>query len=233
MAQAVPNTSPASLLLTPNAPYSQYLRALESESKEAKSLEFWLEETRGGLDHQRALWRSRQPLDDNSNFAAIIDICPGQIGNDVNVVAQLNKAQVRGEHLGTINPDAVDGFVDTLRHCATNIHTRIIVLQGSPFTQPKDEDSQAIEALFNSHILGFELDLLPARVLQLSQWRDHQIPTHMFRYQYPSLMDACATFTRSNGRIVNIAIHLGRKSFGDGTPYTGECMWSSLIRCSS
>ena len=113
----------------------------------------------------------REPLasGDDACFAAIVDICPGQTGNDVNVVAQLDKAQIQGEHLGTINQGAVDGFVDTLRHCATNIHTRIIVFQTFVFSQSDEE--LAIEALFHSHILGFELDLLPACVTRLSQMR--------------------------------------------------------------
>jgi hypothetical protein len=232
MTQIVPTASSGSLLLSPNAPYSLYLRALESESKQAQFLEFWLNRMRRGLDDQRALGRSRRPLDDDSNFAAIIDICPGQIGNDINVVAQLNKAQIQGMHLGTINLDAVDGFLVTLRHCATNVHTRIIVLQELGSTQFEDEDYQAIEALFSSHVLGFELDLLPAHVLQLSSWRGYREISHRSEYQHPSLMDACANFEKSNGLIVNIATYLGRRSFGDGTPYTGKCMWSSLIRCS-
>jgi hypothetical protein len=151
MTQIVPTASSGSLLLSPNAPYSLYLRALESESKQAQFLEFWLNRMRRGLDDQRALGRSRRPLDDDSNFAAIIDICPGQIGNDINVVAQLNKAQIQGMHLGTINLDAVDGFLETLRHCATNVHTRIIVLQELGSTQFEDEDYQAIDLSLTSY----------------------------------------------------------------------------------
>ena len=168
MAQVAPTANPGSLLLDKNAPYSLYLRALGNEWGEANLLEKLLQDARRVLDDQRALRRSQQPLG-NWNLTAIIDICPGQIGNDVNVVAQLDKAQIQGEHLGTINQDAVDGFVDTLRHCATNIHTRIIVFQTFVFSQSDEE--LAIEALFHSHILGFELDLLPACVTRLSQMR--------------------------------------------------------------
>lgn len=168
MAQVAPTANPGSLLLDKNPPYSLYLRALGNEWGEANLLEKLLQDARRVLDNQRALRRSQQPLG-NWNLATIIDICPRQIGNDVNVVAQLDKAQIQGEHLGTINQDAVDGFVDTLRHCATNIHTRIIVFQTFVFSQSDEE--LAIEALFHSHILGFELDLLPACVTRLSQMR--------------------------------------------------------------
>jgi hypothetical protein len=164
MAQAVPTPSPGSLLLNQDAPYSQYLRALSDEWDQANSLEGKLQDAREWLVMLRRRPQRREPLasGDDACFAAIVDICPGQTGNDVNVVAQLDKAQIQGEHLGTINQGAVDGFVDTLRHCATNIHTRIIILQEAILSQSDEDD--AIEVLFHSHILGFELDLLPACV---------------------------------------------------------------------
>jgi hypothetical protein len=123
------------------------------------------------------------------------------------------------------NQGAVDGFVDTLRHCATNIHTRIIILQEAILSQSDEDD--AIEVLFHSHILGFELDLLPACVTRLSptSMRKFQnVSSYMSRYQHTSLMDASANFGMSSGQSGNVAMYLGRRSFGDGTPYTGECM---------
>jgi hypothetical protein len=210
MVQAVPTPSPGSLLLN-----------------QAKSLEGKLQDAREWLVMLRRRPQRREPLasGDDACFAAIVDICPGQTGNDVNVVAQLDKAQIQGEHLGTINQGAVDGFVDTLRHCATNIHTRIIILQEAILSQSDEDD--AIEVLFHSHILGFELDLLPACVTRLSptSMRKFQnVSSYMSRYQHPSLMDASANFGMSSGQSGNVAMYLGRRSFGDGTPYTGECM---------
>jgi hypothetical protein len=138
-------------------------------------------------------------------------------GNDVVVVAQLDKAQIQGEHAGTINLGAVDGFLGSLRHCATNIHRRIIVLQHS--SSRDSEDDRSIQALFNSHLLGFELGLAPAYVSYLSQDRRIQGLQRWWHMRtYPSLMFG------QIGKTAKIALYLGRRSFGDGSPYTSECM---------
>jgi hypothetical protein len=55
MAQVVPTASPGSLLLTENAPYSQYLHALSDDWDQAKNLEATLQEARKELDGLRAL----------------------------------------------------------------------------------------------------------------------------------------------------------------------------------
>ena len=169
MAQTLPNASSGDVLFTYDAPYSQYLRALSDEWDQAKCLEATLQEARKELDYLPAFSKRREPLasKDNLCFAAIVDICPRQSGNDVVVVAQLDNAQIQGERTGTINLGAVDGFLGSLRHCATNIHTRIIVLQHS--SSRDSEDDRPIQALFNSHLLGFELGLAPAYVSYLNR----------------------------------------------------------------
>jgi hypothetical protein len=223
MAQTVPTASPGSVSFTYNAPYSQYLRALSDEWDQAASLEKTLQEAREELDVLRASSKKREPLDSENNacFAAIVDVCPGQSGNNVVVVAaELDKDQIQGEHRGTVNMGAVDGFVDSLRHCATNVHTRMIVLQDAALQQSEDDDS--IQALLNSHLLGFELGLTPAYVCHLSQWGNPQRLSHMRRY--PSLE---FNMRRGNSRSGHIALYLGRKSFGGSSPYTSECMCSS------
>jgi hypothetical protein len=190
MAQTLPNASSGDVLFTYDAPYSQYLRALSDEWHQAECLEETLQQARMELDHiLQTFSKRREPLasKDNLCFAAIVDICPGQSGNDVVVVAQLDKAQILGEHTGTINLGAVDGFLGSLRHCATNIHTRIIVLQHPSWTD--FEDDRPIQALFNSHLLGYELGLALADVCYLSQdSRIQRLRKWWHMRTYPSLM---------------------------------------------
>jgi hypothetical protein len=232
MAQTVPNAGPGDVLFTYDAPYSQYLRALGDEWGQAKRLEARLGEARKELDHLRTLSRRREPLASNDNlcFAAVVDIWPGQSGNDVAVVAELDKAQIQGEHTGIINLDPVNGFLGSLRHCAANVHTRIIVLQHSSLVSSEDdqpiqalvnssEDDRPIQALFNSHLLGSELGLTPDYVSYLSQNRHTQGLWRQWHLRTPP------SFTLGwSGTNANIALYLGRRSFGDGSPYTSQCM---------
>jgi hypothetical protein len=154
------------------------------------------------------------------SFAAIIEIRPGQIGNELVVVARLNKDEVRGEHVGTINLDAVNGFMDSLRHCTASTHTRMIVLQDSVLGQSEGISDTPIELLFKSHLLGSELGLTPAYVSYLSQNGRVQSFRRLWWHMrtYPSLM-----FGQS-GKNAKIALYLGRRSFGDGSLHTSECM---------
>jgi hypothetical protein len=220
MAQVVPDTSPGKLLLTPDAPYSVYLRALGSVWDEARDLGTSLHHTRRILESCRAPRTPQQPIDHNLSSAAVIDIRPGQIGNEVVVVARLDKDEVRGEHTGTINSDAVNGFMDSLRHCTASTHTRMIVLQDSVLGQFEGISDIAIELLFKSHLLGSELGLTPAYVSYLSQNGRGQSFRRLWWHMrtYPSL-----TFGQSC-KTAKIALYLGRRSFGDGYPHTSECM---------
>lgn len=227
MAQVVPNTSPSSVMLSPDAPYSQYLRALKIEENDYY-LEHVLQSARAELDGLRDIPRSRRPLTSNSWFAAIVDIRPGQDGNDVVVVARLDKAQIQGDHLGTINFGVADDFLNSLRTCAVDVHTRVVILQDS--VKSMSEDDRAIEALVNSHLLGFELDLAPAYVCQLSLRKRGWGLSHMHMYQIPGLKDKFVNFEMSHGQSDNVALHLGRRTFGDGSPYTGKIVWISHRR---
>jgi hypothetical protein len=206
MAQAVPNASPGSLLLSQDAPYSQYLRALRDDGWDDYGLERLLKSARDILESVRARSISRRPLTSNSRFAAIVDILFER--GAAFVVAQLDKAQIHGEHVGAINSGAVDGFLNRLRAFEANAHTRIIILQDSVGSMY--EEDWRIERLFNSHLLGIELDLSPAYVCHLLQCDNHR-PSHVRRY--PSFV-----FEHSG----LVALYLGRKNFGGASPFTSE-----------
>jgi len=170
----------------------------------------------------RALRKPRTALDKDFCVAAIIGIRPGHGGNDVLVMARLEKRQTRGDHMGQIDLRPTESFVSKLQACAPDIHTRIIILQDS--VTPKSEDDRAVEALLNSHILGIGLDLVPAYVRHLSQRNEKNKVSQMRRYQHPILMDACVNFDMSHGQSNNVALYLGRKIFGDGSPHIGKCI---------
>jgi hypothetical protein len=212
MAQVVPTASPSSLLLTPDAPYSVYLRALKHEGWGDYGLEYWLQRMRDNLDSVRGLSTSRRPSIKNSQLAAVVDIRSEQGVDDVAVVvAQLDKVQIQGERVGTINSGVTDDFLDSLRTCAANVHTRIIILQD--LVDDWYGDDRKIERLFTSHLLGIELNLSPAYVCGLLQDEHYALASHMRRY--PGLtFDQCR----------RVALYLGPRKFGDGNPYTGECM---------
>jgi hypothetical protein len=219
MAQTLLNASSGDVLFTYDAPYSQYLRALSDEWDQAKCLEATLQEARKELDYLRAFSKRREPLasKDNLCFAAIVDICPRQR-------KRCRRCRTTGQSSdpGRAHRYHQPGcrrwfFLGSLRHCATNIHTRIIVLQHS--SSRDSEDDRSIQALFNSHLLGFELGLAPAYVSYLSQDRRIQGLQRWWHMRtYPSLMFG------QIGKTAKIALYLGRRSFGDGSPYTSECM---------
>lgn len=231
MAQVVPKMSPGSLLLDPNAPYSRYLRALKDVSYDAKRPEAALHVARQTLDGERDLSKPGPVRSArNAHLAAIIDISPVQGGNSVANVAQLDEAQLEGEHLGTINSKVADAFFDSLRTCAADIHTRVVVLQD--YMPVQSEHDRAVQTLFNSHLLGIELDLAPAHVCNFLRHRYQQ--SYTSRYLHPPLVDACVRFETSptsQDETVpeqrnNIASYLGRKKTGDGFPHTGKHIWS-------
>lgn len=88
-------------------------------------------------------------------------------------------------------------------------------------------DDQLIELLLYTRILGYELDLIPAYVCHLSQRKRHQKLSYMLKHQHPNLVDASLNFEMSYGQSDNVALYLGRRSFGDGSPYTGKVDWKS------
>lgn len=262
MAQAVPNATPGSVIFTYDAPYSVYLRTLEDQWKtrdereasnqweEVRDLAHVLECARNGLDCSMDLLPS-------SKSVAIIDIAPGERGNEVVTVAQLDYAKIPGEHPDTINYQVADEFLNSLRTCTTDIHTRILVLQDCQPWQPAPGESLrfpgkdwAFQTLFNIHLLGIELDLAPAHVCFLM--RQYRRESCTRRYLHPTLVDTCVNFEtirdeptqpekiyeihgrdtqiwRLGHRVQrdNIALSLGRKRFGDGSPHTGNYTWSS------
>jgi prepilin-type processing-associated H-X9-DG protein len=217
MAQVVPTASPSSLLLTPDAPYSVYLRALKHEGWDDYDLESWLKVARDNLDDVRGGLSTHWPpltIDSKSKFAAIVDIRSERGVDDAVVVAQLERAQIQGERVGTINSGVADDFLDSLRTCAANVHMRIIILQDTciPVLEPMSKDNRGIQRLFNSHLLGIELNLSPAFVCHLLQGPYHH-RSHMRMRGYPNVAFV-------DGRV---ALYLGQRKFGDGHPYTGEC----------
>jgi hypothetical protein len=245
MAQAVPNLTPGGVLFTYDAPYSVHLRTLQGQWDEARVLEDTLQYAREEVKHHGMERTAPLSGSMHSRFAAIIDIAPGQRGNEVVTVAQLDDAQRFKEQSRTINYEAADGFLNSLRTCATDIHTRILILQDRQPWQVKQD--WAHQTLFSSHLLGIELGLAPAHVAFLLRLRDQESYTR--RYRYPTLVDTCIKFrtTRDetyppemihertfNLRMIydrsrvgyqvrhdNVALYLGRKTFGHGSPHTG------------
>jgi hypothetical protein len=183
---------------------------------EAINLKQSLSEALENLSHVRTRWNPKSQTAQDSTVYAIIDIRPKQIGNDntVTVAARLFKSSMRGHHEGIINVDSTNHFINVLRNCDTDVHTRTVICQ--------DELRSSMEALLFSQILGRELDLTPAYVCQLSQRKNLQELPRTRRYENSKMMDTCVTFQMSHGSCDNVAMYLGRKQLGNGSPHIGK-----------
>jgi len=221
MAQAGSGPTPGQTFMLPDATYLQYLHALGNGWEEAENLKQSLYEALESLSQVRSRWTPKTHTQQDSSVSTIVDIRPCRTGNGntVTVATRLLKSHMQGHHEGIIDADVADRFINILRHCDTDVHTRIVICQDS--LQSSTQHERPIEALFFSHILGWELDLAPAYVCQLSQRKDIQEVPRIRQYESPGMMDACAKFQMSHGQCDNVAIYLGRKQLGGGSPHVG------------
>lgn len=223
MAQGWPIRTPGQTFASSYAPYPAYVRALGDEWDEARNLSLSLDKALDSLSATKCPWNPRtQSQSDSSTICSIIDIGAdrGGASNKITVAAALRRSQLQGLHEGTVDADAADVFFSSLRYCEPDVHTRILVCQNS--LQSRTQHERPIEAMFFSHVLGSELDLTPAYVCQLSQRKDIEELPRMCRYQNPTLIDACVKFQMSHGQSDNVAIYLGRKMIGNGSPHLGK-----------
>jgi hypothetical protein len=147
---------------TQNAPYLQYLRAIEHDWQEAELLARHLETAAKCLpaisDHLTLEGYS-------TSIAQILDISvssddQGNSSNKAALTADLGRHLVRRPH-----PGVVGHFLRKLRSCESDVHTRVVVLNRPWGT---DEENAADTLLF-CHILGMELDLRPSDVSTLAR----------------------------------------------------------------
>jgi hypothetical protein len=208
--------------MLPSATYIQYLNALRNGWTEATNLRQSLSEALESLSQVRTLWKLTSQTVQDSTVSAIIDIRPKQIGigNTVTVAAHLLRSHMQGHHEGIVNIDATNHFINVLRNCDADVHTRIVLCQDS--LQSSTQHERPIEALFFSQILGCELNLTPAYVCQLSQRKDIRELPRVRRYGSSDTMDTCVKFQMSQGHCDNTAMYLGRKQLGNGSPHTGK-----------
>jgi hypothetical protein len=214
--------APGRTFMLPDATYNQYLNALGDGWVEATNLKQSLSEALENLSQVRTRWNPKSQTAHDSTVSAIIDIRPKQTrsGNTVTVAARLFKSTMQGHHEGIINVDATNHFTNVLRNCDTDVHTRIVICQDE--LQSSMEHEKSMEALFFSQILGCELDLTPAYVCQLSQRKDIQELPRTRRYENSEMMDICVTFQMSHESCNNVAMYLGRKQLGNGSPHIGK-----------
>lgn len=225
MAQNLPDVSDSRFFATRGAPYIEYLRALGDGWEEVETIRRFLissEEKLRELVAYRVERRIlRHPRRDQT-LAAIVDIRADNASNtnSMTVAAQISKSQIRGQREGMVELGPADDFFRALRHCVSNVHTRLVILQDSISSNMQDE--RAVEALFFAHVLGIELKLTPIYVCSLSQRRDVKQPSCMRRYQNPQFMDSHVKFQMSHGQSDNVGSYLGRSKIGDGMPHVGK-----------
>lgn len=78
------------------------------------------------------------------------------------VTASLQESELSGNAAKSLRVEAANKFFSSLRNCASDVHTRIVILQ-------QCMTDIALESLLFSQILGAELDLQPSQVAVLAQ----------------------------------------------------------------
>jgi hypothetical protein len=142
---------------TQNAPYLQYLRAIEHDWQEAEVLARHLETAAGCLptiSDEFTLEGDSTPIAQIHDISVSADD-QGHTSNKATLTASL------GRHLIRPPPVAVRKFLHKLQTCESDVHTRILVLHRQWGCTVRD---RAADTLLFCHLLGMELDLRPSDV---------------------------------------------------------------------
>jgi hypothetical protein len=222
MAQARPTSSGTHTNISLLDPYLWYLERLNSHFDEARELHLSLTKAKAILKSAQSHLTPRSTHADKQNLCSIYDFRAGRhgINNTITTAALIQRPQIQGAYEGFANLDPANDFFDTLGHCDADVHTRLVVCQDSLQAPAKDE--RLIETIFFTHLFGVELDLPPAYVHYLSRRRDLEDLPRVRKYQNPTLIDACVQLEMCNGQSDNVALYLGRKSLGTGSPHLGK-----------
>lgn len=206
--------------MTTAAPYIQYLETLEDDWTEAQEP---LQELRkaAGMISQKVLQHS---LSDDSEYvtaAEVLDIhSDAGGGNTVTTPAILNE-----RHICSALEDSapVDDFFNSLRQCASDVHTRIIVLQEGMY-------NLAMETMLFCHILGIELDLRPSHVSVLAQIPGLKLgPRSRYNEQDLPGFISFHDLTGSEDRGLEVAAYIGRRQLRGGQPHVGRSLHQTRL----
>jgi hypothetical protein len=205
---------------TQDAPYLQYLRAIEHDWQEAEVLARHLEtaaECLPARSHELNLEGY------STSIAQIIDISvssddQGNSSNTATLTADL------GRHLVRPPPGAVGRFLRKLRSCKPDVHTRVVVLY-----RPWGTDiDKAADTLLFCHVLGMELDLRPSDVSTLARLEGLRERAVSLR-RHPQCAAFISLGSMEDDHNSSVAAWLGVRSFQGVQVNLGACM-ESLVR---
>lgn len=207
-------TDAAEAYSTLNAPYLQYLKAIERGWQEAEVLARHLEKAAGFLPtitDESILEGESTPI------AQIIDISVSPDGerntrNTAKVTANL------GRHLIRPVPGEVGTFFQKLRSSKPDVQTRIVVLHRQWGCTDKD---QAADTLLFCHILGMELDLRPSDVTVLARILDLKDEVVSPR-RHPQLSGYVSFGSMDDCQSNSVAAWLGILDFNGGLANLGK-----------
>jgi hypothetical protein len=201
---------------TQDAPYLQYLRAIEHDWQEAELLARHLEAATECLP----AISDQLTLEGYSNsIAQILDMSvssdnEGNFSNTAALTADLGRHLVRRPH-----PGAVRHFLRKLRSCEPGVHTRVVVLH-----RPWGTDQEkAADTLLFCHILGMKLDLRPSDVSTLARIEGLGEGSVSLR-RHPQCAAFVSLGSMNDDHSSSVAAWLGVRDFQDVQANLGACM---------
>jgi hypothetical protein len=202
---------------TQDAPYLQYLRAIEQDWQEAEVLARHLEtaaECLPVISHELTLEGY------STSIAQILDISvasddQGSSSNTAALTADL------GRHLVRPPPGAVGHFLPKLRTCKPDVHTRVVVL----YRQWGTDLDKAADTLLFCHVLGMELDLRPSDVSTLARIEGLRERTVSLR-RHPQSAAYVSLGSMEDEHSSSVAAWLGVRDFQGVRANLGACMQS-------
>jgi hypothetical protein len=198
---------------TQNAPYLQYLRAIEHDWQEAEVFARHLESAAGCLptiSDECILEGDSTPIAQIHDISVSVDD-QGNTSSTATLTANL------GRHLIRPPPVAVGRFLRKLQTCESNVHTRILVLHRQWGCTVQD---RAADTLLFCHLLGMELDLRPSDVSILACLMDLDNKTASPR-RHPQRAGYVSFGSMEDFQSNSVAAWLGVRDFRGGSANLG------------